>query len=283
MSAVLHPKTRALLTQAANSLPTGLLLHGPEGVGKEQVLREYAAKLIGVELDSLDAYPYWIIVKPTGNSIPIESIRELQKNLTLKTPAHQKRCVAIFDAHTLGEEAQNALLKMLEEPASDTTIILTVDRPQQLLITVRSRLQSIEILPPLRSDLIAHFSAYDSGEVNKQAALAGNRVGLLTALLEDGDHPLKSAMTTAKEVVQASTLDRLCLVETLSKDKNQLLLVLDALAMIYQVLMRGSVASNQSTQTKRHAERLGCIDTTRHNILLHGQAKLNLDALMMRL
>ena len=81
-----------------------------------------------------------------ANRILINSIRDLRKSIYLSSIEGGQKVVLIFDAHLLSAgqgEAGNALLKMLEEPPSNTTFILTTDHLDQLMQTIQSRCQKI--------------------------------------------------------------------------------------------------------------------------------------------
>ena len=83
---------------------------------------------------------------PMANRILIHSIRELRKSLYLKSTSKGMKIVLIFDAHLLSAgqgEAANALLKLLEEPPPETTLVLVTDYSELLLPTIISRCQRI--------------------------------------------------------------------------------------------------------------------------------------------
>lgn len=100
--------------------------------------------------------PFHKIILPNATRIRINSIRELRKSLYLKSNDIGRKMVLIFDAHllTVGQaEAANALLKILEEPPFNTTLILVTDKKNQLLPTILSRCQHIDF-PPLDKEII---------------------------------------------------------------------------------------------------------------------------------
>ncbi len=100
--------------------------------------------------------PFHKILLPNAKRIRINSIRELRKSLYLKSNDIGRKMVLIFDAHllTVGQaEAANALLKILEEPPKNTTLILVTDKKNQLLPTILSRCQHVDF-PPLTKEII---------------------------------------------------------------------------------------------------------------------------------
>lgn len=82
-----------------------------------------------------------ILIEPEVNSIGIAQVRTLEQRLLLK-PYHSSSTAAIIhDAHSLTVEAQQALLKTLEEPPIHSLIFLETDNPSLLLPTIISRCQ----------------------------------------------------------------------------------------------------------------------------------------------
>lgn len=77
--------------------------------------------------------------KQAAQSIGIEDIKRIQKKLFLKPLKSKQKAVIIEDASLLTPEAQNALLKVLEEPPAQTIIILGADSKESLLPTILSR------------------------------------------------------------------------------------------------------------------------------------------------
>ena len=91
---------------------------------------------------------FYKIKIPKSNRILIQSIRELRKTLYLKSELSGRKIVLIFDAHLLSVgmgETANALLKILEEPPENTTLILVTDHVELLLPTILSRCQRVGI------------------------------------------------------------------------------------------------------------------------------------------
>ncbi len=79
------------------------------------------------------------------NSIGINQVRRLEENFSLKSHSFPPKLGFIAQAEKLTLEAQNALLKMLEEPIGNSVLILTAPRQENLLITVVSRCQLINL------------------------------------------------------------------------------------------------------------------------------------------
>ncbi len=128
-------------------LPHALLFQGPKGCGKAAAARAFAETLLGSDPK---AHPDFLAILPEKGSetIKIGQIRgELLPRAHLRPLLSDRKVILIEEAHRLGEEAQNALLKTLEEPEGKTLFILTSSSPEKLLATVRSRLVTLKFLP----------------------------------------------------------------------------------------------------------------------------------------
>jgi DNA polymerase-3 subunit delta' len=136
------------------------LFTGMEGIGKKVVAMNMAKALNCAQQDG-DAcdhcpacrridkgvYPDVIQVNPTGDTIKIGQIRELQRSIAFKPFEARRRVVIIDGAEQLTREAANAFLKALEEPPPQTTIILIATTTEALPTTVLSRCQRIRFSP----------------------------------------------------------------------------------------------------------------------------------------
>lgn len=116
---------------------------------KDKKMREAYAKELAIkqEIDTLDIT---IIekdseTKTTSQSIGIETVKLIQKKLFFKPIKSKSKLIVIEDAQLLTPEAQNALLKVLEEPPENTFIILGTENKEALLPTILSRCQIIEL------------------------------------------------------------------------------------------------------------------------------------------
>jgi len=84
-------------------------------------------------------------VKQNTQSIGIEDIKQMQKKIFLKPIKSEMKAVIVDDAQLLTHEAQNALLKVLEEPPAHTMLFLSTDSKETLLPTILSRCHIVEL------------------------------------------------------------------------------------------------------------------------------------------
>jgi DNA polymerase-3 subunit delta' len=171
---VLHARSKLALEQFAGTPSHSLLLVGAKGAGKSTVARQLISQIIG----KLDNNPYFLAVLPENNAISIETVRQLQNFVRLKTTgtAQWRRAILVENAQYMTIEAQNAFLKLLEEPPADTLIVLTVVNKTSLLPTITSRAPTIDVKGVSAQAATAHFKDFDSTAVNRAYHIRSNRL-----------------------------------------------------------------------------------------------------------
>tara|TARA_B100001750_G_scaffold33805_1_gene23656 strand:+ start:1047 stop:2207 length:1161 start_codon:yes stop_codon:yes gene_type:complete len=148
--------------------------------------------------------PFFKINVPGARRITINAVRDLRKTIYLKSQSGGRKMVLIFDAHLLSEgmgESANALLKILEEPPKNTTLILVSDKKLALLPTIISRCQPMNF-PALNLDQTRQLLEQDGVE---------NETAFQLAMVARGDVYL------AKELSEQSRGDILEKAEALAK------------------------------------------------------------------
>ncbi|ORU89763.1 MAG: hypothetical protein A6F71_02010 [Cycloclasticus sp. symbiont of Poecilosclerida sp. M] len=139
-------------------LPSALMLIGDEGLGLFELTEHFSQSVFCANKGQADqacgccspcvlfkagSYPDYLLVKPEEgeSSIKIDAIRSLTKTLALANQYTQRRIVLIYPADAMPHAAANSLLKTLEEPNGNTTIILVAQKAERLPATIRSRCQ----------------------------------------------------------------------------------------------------------------------------------------------
>jgi DNA polymerase-3 subunit delta' len=125
------------------------LLTGAPPAELESLARGLAANLLDAELEG---HPDFFTLRPESKSrrVSIAQVRQLEHSLSRRPHRAPIKVALILEAERMclpPAEAANAFLKTLEEPPDHSLLILTSDRPEQLLPTVRSRCLTFPILP----------------------------------------------------------------------------------------------------------------------------------------
>lgn len=139
----MNEQTRLVLDALIAHPPHALLITGQEGVGLSGIAAEYA-KCIGA--------PVQVVLPEKNETIDLEKgiigvdiIRRLYEQTKTKTT--KARCIVIDYAETMNVQAQNAFLKLLEEPSAHTHFVLLSHNPDVFLPTIRSRAQQLLVRP----------------------------------------------------------------------------------------------------------------------------------------
>ena len=128
------------------------IFSGNKGVGKYTLAKEFSKMIL--EDDMMQDY---YELKPDGKSVKIAQIRDLQAEINIKPVVSKKSVYIIDDADLMTVEAQNSLLKTLEEPPKYVVIILIVHNESNILSTVKSRCINLHFNKLSNEDIQKYF------------------------------------------------------------------------------------------------------------------------------
>jgi DNA polymerase-3 subunit delta' len=249
---VIHPETDHQLDVFSRQQPHALLITGPHGVG----LSTLAAKAVG------DTDAQVLTVLPEKNekidlekgTITVESIRKLYD--ATRTVAPEGRVILIDFAERMAPAAQNAFLKLLEEPSHGTRFILLTHQPGVLLPTITSRAQRIDARPVTRQQSEALLEALGVHDATKKAQLLFIAEGLPAALIKLAKQDelfaaRASIVKDARGLVTGSGYERLLIAKKYKDSRPDALMLLeDALKLLRRSLAERGDAVSLRTLTR---------------------------------
>ena len=206
---------------------------GPRGVGKFLAAQSFARMIVGTESET---HPDIFILKPEkeGGNIKIDDIRQLIKDIYLKPFGGKKKVYIIDEAQAMKHEAANALLKTLEEPPTDSVLILITDDLKALFHTIVSRSQVVRfypLKPDEIKDMLIKEHSLDDTKAHVLSRLAGGRPG---KAIEYKDEDIFQKRNALIESVSKRSIAALNLEET---PKEKLRLYLDILLIWFRDIL----------------------------------------------
>ncbi len=148
----------------------------------------------------------WVERGADDTRVRIGQVRALQRALQLRSAGAGRRVAVIADAEWLNQEAQNALLRVLEEPPAETSLVLVAAQASGLLATVRSRCQRVT-LPVPRTRLDREALGDEAREwVERFDALGAPKTGELLDWAEAFRGARAPAAAAVSELLETATL-----------------------------------------------------------------------------
>jgi len=224
------------------------LFTGPQGIGRRTLALRFAQALncpqptapgqpcqacstckrfLGMAHPDLSV----IQAEQVGGILKVEQIRELQHSLSLSPYESRFRVALLLRFEEAHPSAANALLKTLEEPSSQVILILTAESSESLLPTIVSRCEVLRLRPlaveRVQSGLIGSLKMSPE-KARLLAHLSGGRPGFAINLYK---HPEEIEQRTKwiedlVRLISASRVERFAYADALSKNKEDLRLVL---------------------------------------------------------
>lgn len=230
---ILHPRTNDLLSKVVAHLPHGLIIDGPSGSGVATVARAISKQLGSPDLVLLPKKKAKgeYVVDPNDGSIIIEDIRQLYEQTRTKQPGKQ---IYIIDTgeKSITPAAQNAFLKLLEEPRQGVHFIIATHQFARLLPTVVSRSQRLSLLPVTDEqtrDLINSLNIADETKRARLAFVGQGLPGLIKNLAAD-DQAYEARVTImqdAKTIISGTLYDKLTVIHKYRDNRPDSLTLID--------------------------------------------------------
>ncbi len=255
-----HNKQRDFLKKIkkGNISSNSFLLSGDEGIGKKKVALEAVSFLNCSSLNppchncsSCKGIYRDFFLLEKEEEIKIGEIKELLSSLTL-SPEEDKFKIGIIDnAHLMNKEAQNCLLKSLEEPRKRTLFFLITSYPSLLLKTILSRLWEIKFYPLKKEEIMKLIQNEEDKE--KIASLSMGRPGILMDILK-GDRLEK--INKVEEILSSNLYKRFNFAKEISEKKEALYFLENTIFFLREKLLSSFDSKETMSIIKEDIERV---------------------------
>ncbi|MEW5871988.1 MAG: DNA polymerase III subunit delta' [Chloroflexota bacterium] len=262
------------------------LFTGPQGVGRRTLALRLAQALNCLEppapgapclscrtckqIDRMEHADLAVVqAEQIGGTLRVDQVRELQRSLALAPYQARYRVAILLRFEEANASAMNALLKTLEEPASQVVLILTAESAENLLPTIVSRCEVLRLRPlPLgqvEQDLQTRWGMPEE-QARLLAHLSGGRPGYAFRLYQEPERlALQSSwLDDLSQLLSAKRVDRFAYAEKMAKDKDTCRAMLSVwLAFWRDVLLKSSGAAapvanlDRQEQIEHLAEQFG--------------------------
>lgn len=270
MSLLYSTHTKQAIEKLHTHLPQSLLLEGLAGVGLYTIARHLGGQQVVTVVQPTDADGN--VDMSAKGIIRLPQIHQLQSLARGKST--NKQVFIIDNADQMNHTAQNALLKILEEPNSSVHFILTSHAPDKLLGTILSRVQRITITPLNQDDsrfFINSQGVKDDRKIQQLLFIAGGRPAELSRLIANETYFTQAAglVGDARQLISGSPADKLRVAMAYQSDKARALELLETARSI-------SMFSLQRTPSRELITLTGKLATAYDRIAANGNVRLQL-------
>lgn len=193
-----NERNKQILEKSAdlNKISHSYIFWGIEGIGKKCIAKEFAKKILCmsedkycnkckscIEFDS-NNNPDFTLIEPNEGKVRIEQIREMQRKISEKPIISSKKVYIVDNADTMTTEAQNCLLKTLEEPPEYAIIILICSNENTLLSTIKSRCTRMYFEPISKENIKRYFEETENQMTESILGLSQGSIGKAIKLNE---------------------------------------------------------------------------------------------------
>ena len=206
----------------SGELSHGYLFHGPQMIGKKTLATEFARYLEEGKVGGKAILQDVLVIAPDEKgSIGIDESRRLKNFLWQKPALSSKRTAIIDDAEFLTAEAQNALLKITEEPPRSSLLILMTSDPESLAPTLLSRLAKIYFSAPKKTEVITWLTENHGLSKKEAEELAERSLGKPGLAVRFGsDKKLQSRFKSAEALLKSGAGERRDFIKKILEDES---------------------------------------------------------------
>ncbi len=238
-----------------NTVSHSYMFVGIEGIGKQRIAKDFAQMILCMNEENKGCnqcksciefqshnHPDFLYIEPDGNSIKIEQIRYLQRKIQEKPIISDQKVYIINDADKMTKEAQNSLLKTLEEPPEYSTIILIGSNENAFLNTIKSRCMILSFRS-ISSETIKTYMKTNYGMENISENMVEAFQGSIgkAIILKDKKEQYDKVEEVIQNLDRKNMIDILQLSEEIYKDKEEIMNILEYINIILIKLTKENI------------------------------------------
>lgn len=265
-------------------LPHALLLEGEAGCGKTHFARLTACAALcrseqkpcgscrSCRLILQNTHPDVRVISPDAAEKPygVNALRELILSCYVLPNDGEKKVYILRNIHEMSEQAQNTLLKIIEEPPAHVIFILTCRSRARILPTILSRVVTLSLSPCTEElcakALMERIPSADEEQCLLMARQCGGNIGRALTILQDERLSAihSDAQETAQLICSGSEFDLLCLLSRYNRKKDDFLLLLEELRQIFvQIIRQKNGAADKNFLPDSFLHRISALQTMR--------------------
>ncbi|MDP4181691.1 MAG: DNA polymerase III subunit delta' C-terminal domain-containing protein, partial [Bacillota bacterium] len=252
-----------------------------------------------------DTNPDIHIIDGSDGSIGVDEIRTLQSDIILKPMYSPKKVYLIFDADTMTAQAQNCLLKTLEEPPSYAVIILTASNYEALMETIKSRVSRLSFKKYSKEEIKGALEKTIDKTIDNMDFVVSFSDGVIGAALNiaGSDEFIKTRDETIEVVgkmVDSKLVEIFDLMKFFEENKHNIDKVLDIMLTFYRDIMiykktgeenmlinsdkKGIILNNVNKfSAKKLGDNIEQIEKTRRILQQNANYQLSMEVMLMKL
>ena len=256
-----------------NKTSHSYLFIGTEGIGKKLIAKEFAKMLLAVK--DTENSPDFSIIEPDGNSIKIEQIREFQKKVSEKPIISNKKVYIINDSDKMTVEAQNCLLKTLEEPPEFVTIILIGSNENSFLSTIKSRCMILHFEKISDEQIQKYLQDNHQTEINSKIMLEACQGSIGKALeIKDKQELYQNTEQLVNSLERKDKIDILNMSDFIYKSKDDKLEILNYMNVLF---------INLAKINSKYADCIAIVEETKRRLQSNANYDMCIDNLLLSL
>ena len=278
--------------QLVNSIKSEKVSHsymfiGTEGIGKKLIAKEFAKMILCtgnekycnkckscIEFDS-DNNPDFEIIEPDENSLKIEQIRNFQVKVSEKPIVSNKKVYIINDSDKMTQEAQNCLLKTLEEPPEFVTIILIGSNENAFLSTIKSRCMIIRFEPISNEQILKYLQENYQTKINSKIMIDAFQGSIGKAIeLKEKQEKYEQIENLIYNLEKKDKIEILNSSDVIHKEKEEKFNILDYMNIVF---------INLAKTSNKYANCIKIVEDTKKRLKSNANYDMSIDNMILNI